>query len=342
MKMYMEDYDEQPKLPKDALDMGKEQLGSEGYPERYLEILPILESLVSLKNRGIDLDRYGVKSYLIDMQTQYFHIESETVNKVIDFRYCCDNGLNLFMFKTYAWRIDSYVVRMLVILMKKKKDYTMLLDYSRMKTNEVISFIEALSLGVDKSVAMKYHRFINSGEMRQFVSSSKKRGVEVTYKVYQQFDDVHSANSWMNFMDKMGMSINQYKNHVRKLDHTKLLEWQHIVKHTGGDYVPYDSEPYGDYIKHLVGYSKRNFTENCILEACHIVGKPVPNLRKVQDSDTAIYLVRSILKGEDYEFYMNLGLSEEELLNTFEVLSKSRKSLQGNHIGLKIYKTRMY
>lgn len=131
------------------------------------------EGLILMHEAGLDLKRYGMVEYSNNYEWANYYPKRK-YNLVDTLRYCCDNGLNIFMFRSYALKCRPDIIELLAIIMKHKKvDYSILLDYSKLPAEEAYRFVHALYLGIDKHVAFKYCRFIDNGNLYYLKSLSK-------------------------------------------------------------------------------------------------------------------------------------------------------------------------
>lgn len=218
----------------------------------------------------------------------------------------------------------------------------MLLDYSKMPGNQALSFVTALHQGIDKETAMRYYRIVITHKIRDFKTIASSKGYDLTLKVFSTLGETFDIKQLVRFMDKYGLDIDKHLYTISNYTNGKLKIWQEVIKHTSGKFIPQSKDAYEEYLRYLTGHYEYSFAENCVLEACHLANRKIPNLRGIEDQDTIDYLVRCILKNIDVDIYLNLGLTSEELSNTLKELSTQNKRICGKHLGLKLSKIAKY
>lgn len=327
-------YNEQ--LTNQEYEEGVKKLQGLGFDNEVFKDRITGEGLIILYNRGIDLKRYG----MVDYSNTYRWIDyypKRKFNLVDTFRYCCDNGLNLFMFRSYALKCRPDIIELLAITMKHKKvDYSTLLDYSKMPSEEAYNLAYALYLGIEKHIAFNHCRFIKSANLYYFKPLSKLLSIQDTIEVLNKYESDYDLPTIARVLKRYNLNIVDYIDIIYSLTYSDTHTWLAVIKHTKGKVVPETPDFYKEYLRLTTGDYYGQLYSNIIYEACCIAQVPMVEIPEYSVRHIAEPLAKCILSGKDYNFYLNLGLSDTELKSALSVLPPKTHPKYREHLGLKL------
>lgn len=314
----------------DEYERCKEKLLALGYDMSLVGNRKTASNLVRLLELGIDLEKYGVTK---DLQNDYSNAE-----KIRLLLICCENKLNLFMFKTYAWKVSHPIVLNLADMMWRNKDYTMLLDYSKMDETEALNFISALSLGVDKNEAMRYYRGVRCGDTRMIKSLFKNYPKEDILRMYNYCSEPYMLGEWLKLMKKYELDYSEYFCTMSSLTYSTYPVYEQLIKLTKGKFVPNSTNAYTEYVDTLIGSAYSRRCDDLIVEACHRRDKDWEEYSRLTNESVIKYVTIAIMKEIDIDIYLNMGYTDEELVEILDTATARRGKSVSDHIGLKLHK----
>lgn len=132
------------------------------------------------------------------------------------------------------------------------------------------------------------------------------------------------------------LNVVDYIDIIRSLTYSDTHTWLTIIKHTKGRVVPEMSNFYAEYLRLETGDYYAEFYLNIIYEVCYIAKIPMVDTSGFSVHHIAEPLAKCILSGKDYNFYLNLGLSDTELKSALTTLAPKTHTKYKEHLAFKL------
>lgn len=311
-------------------------VSSEGYSSNIIFYREAAEIILTLQKLGVDLNKYHIKEMCA------LNLECNLNHRLSAFYTIYTEGHDLFMYEKYAFKCSDVVCELLARSLVNGDNYTRLLDYSKLDSEESIRFLTALNLGISTKEAFTYCRHLK-------VDSIIYKGLRSRYSPDKALELSNKLSSnvivddFFELIDTYKLPLETAIKVSRSFEYGDMGMWESIVEHTKGKCVPTNPNFYGEYLTYLTGKCYDRFFYNAVLEACYLSNIQMPSIHSLEtitNADIGYKIVRCILQGIDVNIYLNLNLTDRELMETLTVASRTTKNSTKKHIGSCYIQTR--
>lgn len=247
-----------------------------------------------------------------------------------------------FMFKHYAHKVDSMVLTALLDFMKVGKNFTRVLDYSKLPKLESYNFLLAMNKGCSLEVSFSLMRYLPYYYHHITEYSVNAYGLREIKNLLLEDDSgevvfTRSADHHLKMCSRVG--ADPYLTRDLKCETVTEINYL-VAKHTKYEYMSKSSFVYRGYLEDVLGINlsdinidKYRFKGYALAEACHYGGKDFKHYLSMIDKITPGH-IHCIALGHDVDFYLNLGYTQDEEFSVMNAILSS-EGVEGNRDAFK-------